>query len=191
MATWVSPPTDLAATGTTTEFAAGSQSTGLKIGSLVEYDHLESGDDEYSAGSSGDVRLILLEPDLKAFGGESYGQRQYFECKWVLRANFVQLSLRSHQRTRARDVFTAISEALEGATIGDDVAILDEWVRVKGKPYSWELKFTTRIAPDGRINSTWYTADHEAFEGTDMTVTLPNDVDQPGPFRVLDDTTSF
>lgn len=189
--TWVSPPANIAATGTTNAFSAGTQATSLKVGSLVEYDQLADAADEFSAGSNGDVRLILLEPEGKSIGGESYEQRGWYEFVWVLRANFVQLGQRKDQRSNARNLFEKLNASVGGATVGDDVARIGSWKRVKGKPYSWEAEIFTRNAIDGRINVAPQTTSQNAFDGANLIVTLPDDADQPTPFRVLDQTTDM
>ena len=81
-ATWVSPPANLAATGTTNQFGSGTLAGSVMIGSIVETDLLESPADLFSAGAQGTAALALISPTLRRSGPSGVVTRGLFEATW-------------------------------------------------------------------------------------------------------------
>lgn len=190
VATWVSPPTGVAATGLASAFASGSQSSGLKINSVVESDRLDTGVDLYAAGANGTTSLVLLEPSLNPIGGGHYYDHEYYDVLWKLRCNFAAIVKTKDKLTSARTVFDRLCKSVLGATAGEDVVRFGKWSRVKtdGVSHSWELEIFTRLAPAGRVEQSANQTDPD-IETVGLIAKLPRDADQPSPYRVQEDVT--
>lgn len=187
VATWVSPPAGLSATGTTSAFASGVNAGTLKLGAIVEHDSAETPPDIFAAGAAAPTTaLVLVSPTCKRIGPDNITSRGLYEATWRLRMIFADVGEQKERRTRARDAFDAIVNSAAGGAAGEDVIRIGGWspARVQAWGTFWEAPILTRVALDGRpmIDA----AAEEAFEGIDLTVELPEDADQPSPFRVLD-----
>lgn len=187
VATWISPPANLAATGTTSAFAAGSNAGTIKIGALVEHDSADTPPDIFASGAAGlTAALVLVSPTVRRIGPDNVTSRGLYEATWRLRMVFADIGEQFTRRTRARDAFDAIVNSLEGTTAGDDVVRIGGWTPVKAQAWGtyWEAPLLTRVSVDGRPMRD--AAAETDFEGIDLIVEIPEDADQPDPFRVLD-----
>jgi hypothetical protein len=179
VATWVSPPASIDATGTTSVFASGARAGSMKIAALAEYDS----PDAFPAGAQGTASLILVSPSLRSVAGPGMRSRALYEATWRLRLNVYDNAEQPVRRTRARDAFDAIDASIVGAFAGDDIIRIGSWVPIRDG-IAWEATLLTRIVNDGRVLADADSGDD--LEGVDLTVLLPEDADQPSPFRVQD-----
>lgn len=187
VATWIARPTGLAATGTTSAFGAGANAGTIKIGALVEHDSADTPPDVFAAGAAGlTAALVLASPTTKRIGAGNITSRGLYEATWRLRMIFADIGEQPTRRTRARDAFDAIVNSLEGCAAGDDVVVIGGWTPIKAQAWGtfWEATIVTNVAIDGRPMRD--AAAEEDFEGVDLSVLIPEDADQPTPFRVLD-----
>jgi hypothetical protein len=177
VATWIDPPANIAATGTTSALASGSLAGSMKIAALAEYD----APDAFPAGAQGTASLILVSPNLKALDGD--GENARFEATWKLRLNVYDNAEQPVRRTRARSAIGAITSSLHGASAGGDIIRVGSWTSVKDG-LAWDATLLTRVWLENRVD-----LDAELgtdLEGVDMTILLPNDAAQPDPFRIRD-----
>lgn len=188
VATWLSPPAGLAATGTTSAFAAGANAGSLKIAALVEHDNASSPPEIFAAGAQGTAALILLSPSVRRIGPDNLTSYGLYEATWRLRLCLFDVAEEKIRRTRARNTFDAIAASVLNAAAGDDSVRIGGWNPVRETGWgtsAWEATLLTRLEVDGR---TMRDAAAEAdFEGADVTVKIPGDSDQPSPFRVVED----
>lgn len=177
VATYVSPPANIVATGTTSAFASGARAGSMKIAALAEYDS----PDAFPAGAQGTASLILVSPNARNIGGPNSDRARY-ELTWKLRLN-VYAAEQPTRRTRAREAFDAINASLAGASAGGDIIRLSAWTSVRDG-LAWDATLVTRVWLDNAIEESADSGDD--LEGVDLTVLLPDDDAQPDPFRVRD-----
>lgn len=187
VATWVSRPTGLAATGTTSAFGSGTYAGSLKIASYTEHDTASSPPEIFASGAQGSASLVLISPTVRRIGPDNITSRGLYEATWALRLVLFDLGDESVRRTRVRAAFDAIVAALEGTAAGDDLVRVTAWTPSQQTGWgvgAWDATLLTRLEVEGR--TVREAAAEEDFEGADISVLIPEDADQPSPFRVLD-----
>jgi hypothetical protein len=187
VATWVSPPTNLATTGTTSAFSSGTYAGALKIASFTEHDTASSPPEVFAAGTQGTASLVLISPTVRRIGPDNITSRGLYEATWPLRLVLFDVGDERVRRTRVRNAFDAIIAALEGTAAGDDLVRITAWTPSQQTGWgvgAWDATVVTRLEVEGRTIRE--AASEEAFEGADISVLIPEDADQPSPFRVLD-----
>lgn len=184
VATWVAPPANLVATGTTSQLGPGSLAGALKIGAFVEHDSDDGPADTFAAGATGTATLCLFSPSVERIGSENFVMTGLYEATWGLRLALNDVGQQKERRTRARDAFDAIVAALHGAAAGDDVIRVRRFRPVKkpGWNQAWDLDLLTRVEIDGLP----LREANPDFVDADIIVKIPGDADQPSPHRVLE-----
>jgi len=185
VATWIDPPAGVAPTSTTNAFAPGIRSDGLFIAGIAEHDDVDNPAELFAAGVQGSARLILLTPNVRRVGADTFVTRMLAEATWRLRLVLGKLSAQAEPRALARKTFDALVKSLHGATAGNDEIRLTAWTRIRDPkwPNTWEATLLTRVVIPGRTLQ----AQDAPFLTAGADVRLPGDGAQPGPFRVLDD----
>lgn len=185
VATWVSPPAGIVATGTTNAFGMGPLAGDLKIGSYSEHDQIDSPADLFAAGAVGTAALVLLSPTIRRIGSDNFIMTGLYEATWRLRLALNDTGENKERRTRVRDSFTALVQAMHGGAAGDDYIRVGDFKPVKeaGWGLAWEASILTRLEVDGvPLLET-----NEDLDEVGITVKIPGDLDQPSPFQVLED----
>jgi len=150
--TWVDPPSGLAPTATVDATFAPAE--GAPLVSLVEQEHLPANVDPFGAGAQGSALAVLLSPLVRPIAGsERMARYTRVEVTGSIRCNLSTLAGQGVRRVAAREIFDALSGALNGAKVAGDILSPTGWrlVQQTGVSTSYEFTWLVRTWMRGRV----------------------------------------